>query len=123
MKKTLLFLDDKRNPMERNWLDYSPIGKDVYVEWVLSFQQFTDWIMINGLPDAICFDHDLGNEDTASIEDEKTGYDAAKWLCHYCMVNNKNLPLYAIQSSNTVGKENIDCYLKNFVKYRDAVKN
>jgi hypothetical protein len=110
--KTLLWLDDVRDPLKNDWLNFSPIGKDVDTHWVTNYQEFIDWIMINGLPDAICFDHDLGSY-------EETGFDCAKWLVEYCMHNNKKLPKYNIQSANPVGKENIDLYLKNFKAYSD----
>ena len=109
----LLWLDDARNPFEHDWLNFSPIGKDVHVEWVMTQQDFQDYIMVNGLPDAICFDHDLGTGNG-------DGYECAKWLCEYCMTFNKELPKYAIQSANPVGKENIDRYLKNFIKSRNV---
>ena len=108
--KTLLWLDDCRDPLENDWLNFSPIGKDVDTHWVTNYQDFIDWIMVNDLPDAICFDHDLG--------EVMTGFDCCKWLVEYCLNNNKQLPLYGIQSANPVGKQNIDMYLKNFIKYR-----
>jgi len=106
--KTLLWLDDYRNPFEDDWLNFSPIGKNCRVVWVKSYQEFVDWVTINKTPDAICFDHDLG--------EEETGYDCAKWLVEYCMDTNYILPRYAIQSANPVGRQNIDCLLKNFLK-------
>lgn len=112
--QTLLWLDDIRDPTQDNWLIFSPIGKDVYVEWVTNYQEFVDWIMINGLPDGICFDHDLGPT-------EETGYDCAKWLTEYCYAQNLKLPFYNIQSSNPVGKENIKCYLENYKKHIEAI--
>ena len=110
MKKILLWLDDSRDPLENDWLVFSPIGKDVDVNWVTTQMEFKDWIMINGLPDAICFDHDLGTGNG-------DGYECATWLCKYCDTKNLKLPLYAMQSANTVGRENIDCYFKNYMKY------
>ena len=129
--KKLLWLDDYRDPMEGQWLVFSPITlEDLEVYWVKSYQQFIDWIITNGLPEAICFDHDLGLEVAFEArskgmskrksrllkKEEKTGYDAAKWLVNYCMDNDKKLPLYNIQSANPVGKENIDKLLKNFIE-------
>ena len=106
--KTLLWIDDIRDPLENDWLVFSPIGRDVGVHWVKSYSEFTEWVMKNGLPNAICFDHDLGGK--------KDGYDCAKWLVDYCIDNCKKLPDYAIQSANPVGKENIDKLLKNYLK-------
>lgn len=110
--KTLLWLDDYRDPNTNDWLIFSPIGKDVNVEWVTTQQEFTDWIMINGLPDAICFDHDLGTGNG-------DGYECAKWLCNYCYKNNLDIPLYGIQSANPVGKERIDSLLRTYKKVRE----
>lgn len=128
--KKLLWLDDIRNPLDSNWLTYSPIQQPFQTVWVKSYQEFTNWIKFNGLPDAICFDHDLGMEVALSAresgmskrkarllkQEEKTGYDCAKWLVDYCLDNNCKLPLYNIQSANPVGKENIDKLLQNFIQ-------
>ena len=127
--KTLLWLDDIRNPFEDDWLVFSPITPDQVI-WVKSYQEFIDWIRNNGLPDAICFDHDLGMEVALKArakgkskresrklkQEEKTGYDCAKWLVDYCIDNSEPLPLYNIQSANPVGKANIDGLLKSFIK-------
>lgn len=108
-KKRLLWLDDIRDPMNDNWLSYSPIGKNVDVYWVKSYQEFVDWITNNGLPDGICFDHDLG--------EDKTGYDAAKWLVDYCIDQQLMIPRWNIQSSNPVGSINIDSILFNYMRF------
>lgn len=116
--KTLLWLDDERNPHLNNWLVFSPIEQPFEVVWVKKYHEFVSWIEENGLPDAICFDHDLSDINIKkSTYIEKTGYDCAKWLVDYCINNNKELPLYNIQSANPVGKENIDSLLKNYIKY------
>ena len=113
MTKTLLWLDDWRDPFRKNgeWLMFSPIGRDVDVEWVTNYMEFVDYIMINGLPDAICFDHDLGSY-------TETGYDCAKWLVNYCLDNDKPLPKYGLQSANPVGRENIEKLFLSFDNFR-----
>ena len=130
--KNLLWLDDYRNPFDKkmDWLVFSPIGRNVKTIWVKSYQEFDDYITINGLPDGICFDHDLADEHYSmdmfkgdsynflyETFNEKTGYDCAKWLVEYCMDNNKEIPSYNIQSANPVGKENIDKLLKSFISF------
>lgn len=135
MKKILLWLDDTRNPFLNDWLSYSPIDKPYDVVWVKSYVEFVDYLINNGLPDGICFDHDLGltidsnseltyyNGEISSFslnvynDNEKSGYDCAKWLVEYCMDNNKQLPAYNIQSMNPVGKEKINALFKNFIKH------
>ena len=129
--KRLLWLDDMeiRNPNKPEWLRLSPIGTNVDVYWVKSYNEFVDWIYINGLPDGISFDHDLADEHyfysigmdiTYSKFKEKTGYDAAKWLVNYCIDNNAELPICGVHSFNNVGAENIKMLLKNFNKFKHA---
>jgi len=135
--KKLLWLDDYRNPFEDNWLNFSPIPiNQLEVVWVKSYNEFVEWIKKNGLPDGICFDHDLADDhyhkdmfvsSKAYNEyykefDEKTGYHAAKWLIDYCIDNNKELPKFNIQSANPVGKENIRSLLNNFIKRYPEIK-
>jgi hypothetical protein len=129
--KTLLWLDDIRNPLQDNWLVFSPIDQPFNLVWVKSYREFVDWIGNNGLPAAICFDHDLGMEVALTARSkgmskrasrklkqvERTGYDCAKWLVDYCLDRNCDLPLYNIQSANPVGKDNIDSLLKNYIKF------
>lgn len=132
--KTLLWLDDIRNPFEDCWVvSYSPIPHEElnHVEWVKSYGEFVEYIKQNGLPTAICFDHDLGMDVAIKArekgmskrksrllkQEEKTGLDCAKWLVEYCIDNKQSLPLYNIQSANPVGKENIDSLLKNYLKH------
>ena len=132
---TLLWLDDCRNPMTDDWLNFSPIGKNVEVIWVQSYMEFVDYIMGYGLPTAICFDHDLG-EDVAVWrvakgmsknharrlkKDTLSGMDCAHWLIDYCMKTKQLIPLYNIQSANPVGRENIDMLLKNYIKHNELV--
>ena len=130
MKKKL-FLDDLRsvdmvypNPNMSEWA----IVRD--------FHQFVDYIQKYGLPDYISFDHDLGMEHTRfyfqnggheSPPDpltadfkEKTGYDAAKWLCMFVDDNNLDLPFWHVHSHNPIGAANIRAYLNNFQKYRNV---
>lgn len=131
--KKLLWLDDYRNPFEDDWLCFSPIGKDVQVYWVKSYFEFIEWIEQNGLPDGICFDHDLGKtveeellklgyskkEARVKKREEKTGYDAAKWLVDWCINNKKDLPLWSVQSANPVGRDNINGVLNCFKRFKE----
>jgi len=100
MKKTnrlqKLYLDDIRNPKTEGW------------DIVRSYTEFVEWIINNGLPNEISLDHDLGESD------EKTGYDASKWLCEYCIENGLPIPEYNVHSANPVGKENILAILKTY---------
>ena len=103
--QTLLWLDDERDPSDPRWHANFPISHSTVV-WVKSFDEFVQWISRNGIPGAICFDHDLG--------EGPSGFDAAKWLTEYCLDNGIRVPAWNIQSANPIGKENIIALLKSF---------
>lgn len=101
--KKLLWLDDFRNPndCEKN--------ESFIISWVKNYKEFCLYINENGLPDIVCFDHDLG--------EEKSGYDCAKFLVDYCQKHNIDIPEYVIQSSNSVGKDNIRDLLESWHRF------
>ena len=99
--KKLLWIDDFRNPVKYVIGDYD-------IVWVKNYDDFCKYINENGLPDIICFDHDLG--------EEKSGYDCAKFVVNYCQKQNLDIPDYDIQSYNNVGKDNIRSLLNNWHK-------
>lgn len=119
-------MDDIRNPKTEGWTI------------LRSYKEFVDWITQNGIPDEISFDHDLGMEhikyyfNNGGHENppdplkanfkEKTGYDAAKWLCQYCWENGLPLPKWDIHSANPVGRDNIKQLLDNYEKKYNAVR-
>lgn len=111
MKTKKLFLDDVRTPRTEDW------------EIVRSYEDFVNYINENGLPDEISFDHDLASIEYDSnkiiesfVHHEKTGYDAAKWLCDYCWSNGLPLPKCNVHSANPVGRDNILSILRSFEK-------
>jgi hypothetical protein len=113
-KKTLIWLDDVRDVVtyRDRWSIFFPLSHKDYIDiiWLKNYSSFVEWINENGLPDAICFDHDLG--------EEKSGYDCATWLINYCLDNNiKDLPEWNVQSANPVGKENIMNLLNNYTNF------
>ena len=112
-ENTLLWLDDRRNPFQDRWIErFSPIQNPDII-WVRSYSDFINYIEQHGLPDAICFDHDLGD---IHSDHEYTGYDCAKYVVEYCMDHNKIFPKYNIQSDNGPGRDNIYHYIENFKK-------
>lgn len=109
--KKLLWLDDVRDPSYDNWLrDYAPeYDKDQnIVIWIECYRDFCEYITQEGLPDMIAFDHDLGVG--------KSGYDCAIWLVNYCIDYELSLPQWTIQSSNPVGRDNINGLFLSFLK-------
>ena len=133
--KRRIYLDDIRTPVEDNWIV------------VRDYNEFVKKVMEIGVKniDFISLDHDLG--DTAMAEyfnnvsknyvldynniDEKTGYDAAKWLVNeFYSVNEDRInmtseqkrksdfifPTVYVHSANPVGAHNICGYINNFFK-------
>ena len=109
--QTTIWLDDERNPSDSRWHPFFPVA-DTKVVWVKSFEAFCSWMETNGLPDAICFDHDLG--------DGPSGFDAAKAVTEYCLESGQFLPAWNVQSANPIGKQNIISILKSFERIQDA---
>lgn len=101
----LLWLDDERNPLDEKWRVFFPVANPSIV-WVKSYTDFVNWISDHGLPDAICFDHDLG--------EDRSGFDAAKWLTEYCLARKKSLPFWSSQSANPIGRQNILSILETY---------
>lgn len=129
-----IYLDDMRTPIDKDWLV------------VRNFHEFVDLINKVGLNNVelISLDHDLG--DTAMNEyynnvspnytldynniEEKTGYDAAKFLVnHFYSINehrinmsrsekkrDKNFyfPKVLVHSANPIGSGNITGIINNF---------
>ena len=104
--KVKIYLDDERFPKNPNY------------KILRSYQQFIDFIVEYGLPDEISFDHDIASFDNDG--NEKTGYDAAKWLVNYCIDNDLKLPKWNVHSANSIGAENIEVYLSNFEKHQNS---
>jgi len=119
-----LFLDDYRVPIDCARYMYRK-GVDCRIyheEWIIvrSYGQFIKWIVDNGLPEIISFDHDLTDvvelkedlpiEEWFDLENsrEYTGMDCARWLMNYCLETNKPLPKYVIHSSNPDGSKNME---------------
>lgn len=136
MENKFLFLDDIRIPslvskyMSPQW---SPLYSECNWEIVRNFNEFTEWIIKNGIPAIISFDHDLAQEHYAPLNiqknnsylqweeeqqfKEKTGYDCVIWLCDYCMDNNVTFPFFLIHSMNPVGSDKMAKYIYNFKKH------
>ncbi len=132
--KNKLFLDDVRIPKDAIGLVSDKHNQFYFSnDWdiVTNYDDFVEYIELNGVPKFVSFDHDLG--DTAMDEyfrnvatngtldydniEEKTGLDCAKFLVEYCADENQPLPKYLVHSANPAGKENIEKFLENAKKH------
>lgn len=119
IEKLSFYLDDVRTPTEGNWKVFR------------NYDEFVEQIKLVGLEniEVISLDHDLG--DSAMIEyytnvknnytleynniEEKTGYDAAKFLVAESMKSNVPLPQIYVHSANPIGSSNIMGYINNYL--------
>jgi hypothetical protein len=111
-----LFLDDFRFPIDAFYYTRNPMYNKL--EWIIvrDYDSFVNYIIKNGLPNIVSFDHDLADIHYSvpvngiinySDYKEKTGYHCAEWLVYYCIDNKLKFPEYHIHSMNSIGKKNI----------------
>ena len=124
-----LFLDDVRMPEQCvGYVLSLGIRPDTYLKynWVIvrNYREFVDYILENGLPERVSFDHDLAeiHYDPERFKEtftyyEESGYDCAKWLAEKCLDESKPLPEYYIHSMNPVGAKNIKHLLETYGKH------
>lgn len=124
--KTALYLDDVRTPLA-DLPNHAP--------WVVvrNYNEFTEYVILHGVPDFVSFDHDLAPEHMNDYfnqvaqqgyqhpkydeYEEKTGLDCAKFLVDYCQNNKVELKRCAVHSHNPVGAANIQSFLNGFKKH------
>lgn len=102
-----LFIDDLRTPQD-----------DSYVI-VRTYDDAVNYILKNGMPDFISFDHDLGLDKNGEIA--KSGYDFAKWITDADIDGKIEIPeafLFAVHSQNPVGKKNIESLLTGYMEFK-----
>ena len=113
-------MDDVRTPTEEGWVV------------VRNYNEFVDKLDEIGLDNIslISLDHDLGDEamfeyynnvkDNYKLEydniNEKTGYDACKYLVNKSMDSQLPLPFVSVHSANPIGSSNMMGYINNYLK-------
>jgi hypothetical protein len=126
--KVSLYLDDCRTPTE-TLPGYHPWNV------VRNYDEFQKWIIENGIPDLISFDHDLGEEhindyytqfaqqgyQNPKYQDykEKTGLDCAQFAVEYCQKMNVPLKGCCVHSHNPIGARNIQSFINGFHRHMD----
>lgn len=124
-----LYLDDLRAPVDSFQTHKNPIYHQIKWVVVRNYDEFVTYITNAGLPELVSFDHDLCDEhynegaktgfqqfDYNNVN-EKTGMECVKWLCEYCLDNQKFLPEYLIHTMNPAGDVNMRSYLENYKKH------
>ena len=123
----ILWLDDQREPynyFSKNsnsgaWLR----NHDYYINnvfnrynpnfiWVKNLKEFEDYIINNGLPNMVSFDHDIKPKNYEG--QHENGADVANWLVNYCKQNNLKLPWCFAHSANKNGIERINQIINNY---------
>lgn len=134
-ERMCLYLDDVRTPT---------CQIPGYAPWIVvrDYEAFRMHLIHKGIPHLISFDHDLGEEHYKDYADqvvkmgwqapdyenykEKTGMDAAKFLCEmFVNVPEREdlFPVCGVHSHNPVGNENIRSYINGFKKHMGWTAN
>lgn len=100
-----MFLDDERQPVDED-------------DWVIvrSFAAATDYVIRNGYPDFVSFDHDLG--------DGPNGHKFALWMIERDL-DVGDMPEnfdYYVHSQNPVGASNIRSVMDAYLDFKDKVR-
>jgi hypothetical protein len=106
---THLYLDDLRTPI------------DEIFTVVRSCDEATKFVLENGVPEFISFDHDLGADKNGCLL--PSGYDFAKWLVNSDLDGTIQIPAnfsFKVHSQNPVGAKNIRCLLENYFKHKQS---
>ena len=107
MKK--LFLDDLRT-IEMVYDKSMESEFDI----VRTYQDFVHYIEMNGLPEFISFDNDLGLDKNGEVALD--GYAAAKWLVYESGLDLRKME-FKVHSANPVAAEQIRGLLNNYIKH------
>ncbi len=106
------------------YLDDIRIPRDNYDVIVRTYNEAIEFVKVNGIPNFISFDHDLGCDEIGNIL--KNGYDFAKWLVDMDIKNIHKFPndfTFNIHSANPIGRNSINAILNNYldfkIKYKD----
>lgn len=110
---TILWLDDQREPYSYFKKKKTDSGawvrnNDFYQEnifnnykpnfiWVKNLPEFSEYIIKNGLPDLVSFDHDLSSK---TVKCDHNGADCARWLVNYCKENGLQMPKCFAHTAN-----------------------
>ncbi|CAH8282871.1 hypothetical protein EV196_101724 [Mariniflexile fucanivorans] len=81
---------------------------------VRTYEEFVNYIEVNGLPEFISFDNDLGLANDGLVAPD--GLAAAKWLVYESGIDLQHLK-FKVHSANPVASEQIKGLLNNYIKF------
>ena len=105
-----LFVDDLRSVV-----DVYDVSCSAKFSVVRDIDDAKNWIIANGIPEFISFDHDLDH-----VGHDTTGYALAKWIVDQVLDGTMQFPKnfrYQVHSANPVGRANIIAILDNFLRF------
>lgn len=94
-----LFIDDERFPVDPTNIVVRSSSEAIQV------------VTVRGCPAHICFDHDLGGDDTSMR--------FCRWFADYAIDNKVDLSEFSwsVHSQNPVGAANIESYMTSLMKH------
>lgn len=129
--KTLIFLDDERDPEDVYWINYPKYKQIIVYKHHEEFTNFCDNIFGGSISNLnfdtldFSFDHDIQSYD--KYGNEWTGYSCLKYLLeitylinlksNYSGLGNINNSSFFFHTNNPVGKENMKHYYNNFKQH------
>jgi len=117
---TVIFLDDERSPKDVTWVDYNGMFGDCNYHFPSSSKEWYDCLKVaynRGMVSDIIFSFDHDIQSFGADGAEITGYDCLKSLVSLCLDNNITLPKCVFHTMNHIGKENMESYYKNALKF------
>lgn len=128
-----LILDDVRDAIQVAHCVNNP-NMYINADWdiVKSYDEFVEYILKNGLPNIISYDHDLADEHYANgashVDEqgkhfsgfnynkvtEKTGYHAVLWMIEHCIENEVKMPESYAHSMNPYGRMKIQSAIDQY---------
>ena len=108
--KYTLFIDDERIPA------LSEAGSVIVI--ARSSAAAISIVKELGMPQKICFDHDLGGDDTS--------INFLRWVVNESLDGNVKIPenfTFSVHSQNPIGAENIRANLAGFLKFHLGMEN
>lgn len=101
-----LFIDDERIPAQNEAGNIIVIARSSYAA-IKIVQEL-------GMPSKICFDHDLGEDDTSII--------FINWLIEYVIdIDHRQQIVYDVHSQNPIGEKNIRSKIDQLNRYINSI--